>query len=220
MAKQSKLVRRWEWTRQSALVLAAACLAAGIGGGWAIRSAQMRPGRTAAGGTAAQGGAAGRPEQNPAQNPSQNVDPLKQAADQQAAPLLEKLKSNPDNAEVLVNLGNLYDDAKQYPAAVERFVSVIPMGRAGEMAEIASYTALWFLGRADDALKEFDTALGYSPTSANTLFNRGIVRWKGKADGKGAMADFEKLMQLYPNYEARDQVQQLETEIRQSGAVK
>jgi 2,3-dihydroxy-2,3-dihydro-p-cumate dehydrogenase len=41
-------------------------------------------------------------------------------------------------APCAVNTPQLIDIAKQYPAAVERFVSVIPMGRAGEMAEIAS----------------------------------------------------------------------------------
>jgi tetratricopeptide (TPR) repeat protein len=212
MAKQSKPVRQWVWTRQSALVLAAVCLAAGIGGGWLIRSVQMRPGKTAAGAAAAQSGTATQP--------AQNADPLKQAADQQAAPLLEKLKSDPNNAEVLVNLGNLYDDAKQYPAAVDYYQRALKARPADANVRTDMATAYWYMGQADQALKEFDTALGYAPTNANTLFNRGIVRWKGKADGKGAMADFEKLMQLYPNYEAKDQVQQLETEIRQSGAVK
>ncbi|MBP3975206.1 SDR family oxidoreductase [Pseudoxanthomonas spadix] len=41
-------------------------------------------------------------------------------------------------APCAVNTPQLAGIAKQYPAMVERFVSVIPMGRAGEMAEVAS----------------------------------------------------------------------------------
>jgi 2,3-dihydroxy-2,3-dihydro-p-cumate dehydrogenase len=41
-------------------------------------------------------------------------------------------------APCAVNTPQLTDIAKQNPAAVERFVSVIPMKRAGKMAEIAS----------------------------------------------------------------------------------
>ncbi|MDI3261784.1 MAG: SDR family oxidoreductase [Fulvimonas sp.] len=41
-------------------------------------------------------------------------------------------------APCAVNTPQLVDIAKQHPALVERFVSVIPMGRAGEMAEVAS----------------------------------------------------------------------------------
>jgi len=41
-------------------------------------------------------------------------------------------------APCAVNTPQLIEIGKQHPAAVERFVSVIPMGRAGEMAEVAS----------------------------------------------------------------------------------
>lgn len=41
-------------------------------------------------------------------------------------------------APCAVNTPQLIEIGKQHPAAVERFVSVIPMGRAGEMVEVAS----------------------------------------------------------------------------------
>ncbi len=52
-------------------------------------------------------------------------------------------------------------------------------------------------------------ALSYAPDNANTLFNRGLVRWKGKTDAAGAIADWEKLLALNPNYQGKAQVQQL-----------
>jgi len=76
-------------------------------------------------------------------------------------------------------------------------------------------TAYWYMGNADSALAEFDKALSYSPNSPNTLFNRGLVRWEGKTDAAGAIADWEKLLATNPNYEARDNVVKMIAEVKQ-----
>ena len=217
MAHNDNPVRRWAWTRERALLLAALCLAAGIGGGWLIRGWS---------GTWVSKTGAAKPVEAPqaqaAPAPPQMTpeEALKLAADQQAAPLLARLKDDPANAEILTNLGNLYFDAKQYPAAADYYERALRLKPADANVRTDMATAYWFMGRTDQALGEFDKALGYAPTSANALFNRGLVRWKGKADGKGAMADFQKLLSLYPNYEAKDQAAQFENEIRQQGAAK
>ena len=38
------------------------------------------------------------------------------------------------------------------------------------------------------------------PNNPNTLFNLGLVKWKGKTDVAGAVADWEKLLAANPNY--------------------
>jgi cytochrome c-type biogenesis protein CcmH/NrfG len=70
-------------------------------------------------------------------------------------------------------------------------------------------TALWYMGNADAALAQFDTALSFEPNNPNTLFNRGVVRWQGKQDAAGAIADWKKLLAANPNYSGRNQVEQL-----------
>jgi len=81
-------------------------------------------------------------------------------------------------------------------------------------------TAYWFMGKADEAIAEFNKALKYAPNSPNTLFNRGVVKWQGKKDGVGAMADWQTLLAANPNYEGKAKVEQLMNEVRQSGAAK
>jgi cytochrome c-type biogenesis protein CcmH/NrfG len=68
------------------------------------------------------------------------------------------------------------------------------------------------MGNADTAIAEFNTALTYEPTNPNTLFNRGLVRWQGKKDAAGAIADWKKLLATSPNYDAREKVEQLMAE--------
>jgi tetratricopeptide (TPR) repeat protein len=223
MTEQSKAVRHWVWTRQRALLLALICLAVGMGGGWLIRGVQI----PAAGGApaavktaeAAPVQTAPAASQQPAAAPADDTLKLKQAADQQAGPLLARLKSEPNNPDLLVNLGNLYDDAKQYPAAVGYYERALKARPADANVRTDMATAYFYMGQPDRALAEFDKALSTAPTNANTLFNRGIVRWKAKADGKGAMADFEKVLSLYPNFQSKAQAEQLMAEIRQQGAV-
>jgi len=219
MTEQSNAVRQWVWTRQRALLMAAICLAAGIGGGWLIRGVQI----PTAGGAPAAGKTAEPPTQSAPATPQQQaaapvVDTVKLAADQQAVPMLARLKSEPNNPDLLVNLGNLYDDAKQYPTAVDYYERALKARPADANVRTDMATAYWYMGQPDRALAEFDKALSTAPANANTLFNRGIVRWKAKADGKGAMADFQKVLSLNPNFAGKAQAEQLMGEIRQQGA--
>jgi len=210
MTEQSKVVPNWVWTRQRALLLAAICLAVGIGGGWLIRGVQI----PTAGGAPAAGKTAEPPTQSAPATPQQQaaapvVDTVK---------MLARLKSEPNNPDLLVNLGNLYDDAKQYPTAVDYYERALKARPADANVRTDMATAYWYMGQPDRALAEFDKALSTAPANANTLFNRGIVRWKAKADGKGAMADFQKVLSLNPNFAGKAQAEQLMGEIRQQGA--
>jgi cytochrome c-type biogenesis protein CcmH/NrfG len=81
-------------------------------------------------------------------------------------------------------------------------------------------TAYWYMGNADTAIAEFNKALSYEPNNPNTLFNLGLVKWKGKSDVAGAVADWEKLLKTNPNYQDRDKVQQMMTEAKKQAAAK
>jgi tetratricopeptide (TPR) repeat protein len=69
-------------------------------------------------------------------------------------------------------------------------------------------SAMFSMGDPDHSIAEFDHALKDDPKNANALFNRGIVKWQGKMDVKGAMADWELLLKEDPNYEQADKVRE------------
>ena len=76
------------------------------------------------------------------------------------------------------------------------------------------------MGNADTAIAEFNKALTYAPTNPSTLFNLGLVKWKGKMDTAGALADWKKLLAANPNYEGKEQVEKMMAEMKQQTAIK
>jgi cytochrome c-type biogenesis protein CcmH/NrfG len=188
------------WTRERAALLAFFCLAVGTAGGWAVRAM-----RSPVKDPAAASATASAPQKD-----SSATDPgLKQMADAQAAPLMEKLRSDPENAALLTALGNVYYDAHEYPTAVDFYARVLHGKPADAAVRTDMGTAYWFMGNADRAIAEFEKALNYVPDNPNTLFNLGLVKWKGKMDAAGAIAAWERLLKTDPTYEQKGQVEEM-----------
>jgi tetratricopeptide (TPR) repeat protein len=184
----------------------AASLLAGVAGGYLLRQGKAPfaalAARKASSATAeGQGTGAATAATGPAQ--------LKALADANAGPLLVKLQSDPNNPDLLTSIGNLYYDARLYSTAVDYYSRALKSKPSDVSVRTDMGTALWYLGDADAALTQFDTALSFEPNNPNTLFNRGVVRWQGKQDSAGAVADWKKLLATAPNYQGRAQVEQL-----------
>lgn len=194
------------WTPFRAISLMVACLFLGAAGGWVLRAWQS-PAFT---GTAKAAVASTAPQTNPApSSQAQNPARLKQIADAQVALQLQQLKSNPNDANLLISIGNTYYDAQQYPVAVEFYGRALKVKPADAAVRTDMATAYWYMGETDIAITEFNKALTLKPNNASTLFNLGLVKWKGKMDIAGAVADWQKLLATNPNYEERDKVGQM-----------
>ena len=199
-----------QWTRSQALGLMAVCLLAGIAGGWVIHGTR-NPAQTETAKAAEVSAAAPTTATPASQAPS--PDQLKTMADNQAAPLIAKLKADPKNSDLLTSIGNLYYDAQQYPVAVDYYGRTLEIKPSDAAVRTDLATAYWYLGNADKAIVEFNAALRYAPTNPNTLFNLGLVKWQGKHDSAGAIADWKKLLATNPDYAARVQVQKMLSEV-------
>lgn len=206
-ANQSSGMR---WTRERAALLAAVCLVAGTAGGWAIGG--MRSPKASTIIPAATGIQENHAVPEPPAAPG--AAQLKEMADAQAAPLMERLKSDPGNADTLAALGNLYYDAQQYHVAVDYYARALRVTPSNAAVRTDMGTAYWFMGDADRAIAEFEKALTYAPDNPNTLFNLGLVQWKGKKDGVRAAGVWEKLLKTDPNYEQKGQVEQMLAEVK------
>ena len=204
------------WSGVQAYTLAVVCLLLGIAGGWLIRGSQAPAAAAPVESASASAPAATGGAMNSQPTPEQ----LKKMADMQAAPLIEKLKSDPNNPELLAGIGNYYYDAQQYPTAVDYYERSLKAKPSDASVRTDMATAEWYMGNADGAIAEFDKALTYEPNKPNTLFNRGLVKWQGKMDINGAVADWEKLLKTNPNYEGKDKVEQMIAEAKKHTGVK
>jgi cytochrome c-type biogenesis protein CcmH/NrfG len=199
------------WTNTQAYVMAVVCLLVGCAVGYLLR------GTMGAGSAPAQApavtqeqampqgmpsgmGGGGMPQQMP--SPEQ----MKMMADKAAAPLLERLKSNPNDPALLAQAGNVYYDAQIFPVAIDYYQKSLAADPKNSSVRTDMATAMFYANDPDHAIAQFDQALKDDPKNGNALFNRGIVKWQAKMDVSGAVADWEKLLKENPSYPQADQV--------------
>jgi tetratricopeptide (TPR) repeat protein len=207
------------WTDVQAYTMAVICLLLGVAGGWLLRGSQSPAvSAVAAASAPAPNGMSGA--MGGAMNSQPSAEQLRQMADAQAAPLIEKLKLDSKNPDLIVNIGNSYYDAQQYPVAVDYYGRALEIKPSEASVRTDMATAYWYMGDTDRAIAEFNQALSYEPNKANALFNLGLVKWRGKMDVNGAVADWEKLLATNPHYEGKDKVEQLIAEAKKHAGVK
>lgn len=135
-----------------------------------------------------------------------------------AEPLQQQLKANPNNFEVIVQLGNLYYDGQSYPQAISYYEQALKLQPNNADVRTDLGTSYWYTGDPDKALTNFQKSLALRPNHPGTLFNLGIVEWQGKKDPKAAVIAWEKLLQTNPDYPQKDQVQMLIERAKMHGA--
>ena len=200
------------WTSTQAYVLSVICLLVGVAVGYLVRGSA--PTQSAIANTGQTGLVA---EQN---GPQPTPEQLRQMADTQARPLLEQLKSDPNNAELLYKIGNLYYDAQQYPEAVKFYEDSLKIDPKAADVRTDLGTAYHLLGQPDKAMQEYDEVLKINGKHANALFNEGMVKWQDKMDMNGAIAAWKRLLETNPDYPQRDRVQQLIAQAEKHAAMK
>lgn len=137
-----------------------------------------------------------------------------QALDTQVKPLLARLETNPKDVSALTELGNVYFDASQWGTAIGYYTRSLNEFSKNPDVRTDMGIAYFYTGDADRALKEFDLALKDAPGHSQTLFNVGVVKSEGKHDPKGAIAAWESLLKINPQYQDRAKVEKLLAEAR------
>jgi cytochrome c-type biogenesis protein CcmH/NrfG len=205
-----------QWTSLQAYVLAVICLLVGIAGGWFIRGSQSPAVATAETASASARAAASADASSGTPTPAQ----MQKMAEAQAGPLIDKLKTDPNNAGLLANIGNIYYDTHLFPTAIDYYQRALQVepGDTGVRTDLG--TAYWFSGNADAAIAEFQKSLSYEPNKANTLFNLGIVEWQGKMDIDKAVATWQKLLDTNPDYTGKDKVLELMAQAKKHSGLK
>lgn len=194
------------WSGGQVAALVVVCLAVGIAGGWLIRNVHSGSSSSEAASKTTVSSQSLPPWPPP---PSASPEQIKSAVDGQAAPVVAQLKGNAKDLGPLVNLGNIYYDAKQYPTAIEYYQRALVIQPTDTSVRTDMATAIWYAGDTDQAIAEFQKVLTQDPDKANALYNLGIVKWRGKQDPAGAIALWQKLLATTPNYDARAQVEDL-----------
>jgi cytochrome c-type biogenesis protein CcmH/NrfG len=200
----SQNVRSWQ--PRQVYLLAALCLIIGLPIGYLFRgSAGAQPAPPTA--TAAPAPGMGAPGKMP------TLEEMKHMADKQAEPLLAQLKSDPQNAALLVKIGDVYNATHQFNEAADYYNQSLQVDPKNVAVRTRRASCLYYVGDMDQAIAQLQESLKYDPKHAGTLFNLGLIEWRGKGDGASAVKSWQKLLALYPTLPSdlppRDKIQQL-----------
>ena len=180
--------------KPESIVLAIAGAFFGLIVGWVLGSQQAGPPRFATA-PAAVAQPAPAAQGDPASAASQAPRALDEA---QAQALKSAAATNPADAKVRVDLGNLYFDAERYPDAVSWYLEALKIRPADPDVSTDLGVCYYYMNQPDRALQQFDESLKADPRHVKTMLNQGIVRAFGKQDLPGAVAAWEKLIQIAP----------------------
>ncbi len=148
-----------------------------------------------------------------------SLDQMKQMADKKAEPLLEKLKTDPANKDLLVQVGNIYKATHQFKEAGEYYDKALKVDPKNVALRTETASCLYYSGDVEGAISQLQQALQYDPKDANSLFNLGLFKWKGKQDSKGALAAWQLLLKSNPQLseERKATVQKLMADVQMQG---
>ena len=220
------------WPARQAYILAVVCLLIGLPVGYLLRGSAPQPAAVqpnavsvpaASPQAAAPAGmpgamAQGQMPSSMGQGQMPTLEQMKHMADKQAEPLLAKLKTDPKNATLLYQIANIYTDTHQFQEAISYYQKSLAIDPTSIKTRANLASCLFYTGDVDGALAQLDKALTYDPKHPGVLMNIGIMKWKGKNDVAGAIAAWEKLLKLNPNFEQKAVVEHMLSEAKQQQA--
>ena len=222
MSEGTEVPKAPAWKPAQTYTLAAICLVIGLAIGYFLRGSAS-PTETAAANTAAPQAAAATQQMPPSQDPHAGmppqkmptIDDMKRMADKQAAPLLAKLKADPNNADLLNQVGMMYRATHQFQTAIDYYQKSLAINPKNVGARTDMASCMYYLGNVDGALAELNKSLTYDPKHMGTLINIGIIKWKGKDDVNGAIAAWQQALKLNPSPKDKEILEHMIAEAKQ-----
>jgi tetratricopeptide (TPR) repeat protein len=196
------------WTATQTYAMATVCLLAGVLVGYLVRGSAKPAASEGAPQAEAQQTTA-MPPHGMGQQGMPTLEDMKRMADKQAEPFLEKLKADPNNAELLNQTALVYKASHQFKDAIAYYQKALAVDPKNVPARTDLATCLYYTGDVDGSIAQLQKSLEIDPKHAGTLLNIGVITWKGKGDANAAVAYWEKLLKLYPDFEQKEMVEHL-----------
>jgi cytochrome c-type biogenesis protein CcmH/NrfG len=191
------------WRPRVAYGMASACLLLGLAIGYLLRGSESHP------------GIASSPAQPALEVPAPSsmqmptMEQMKAMADRKVEPLLTQLKSDPKNKDLLLRVAYFYKSAHQFKDAATYFDRALRVDPKNVSVRTEMASCLYYDGNVDGALAILQESLKQDPADANSLFNLGVIRWKGKKDASGAIDAWKQLLKTNPNLDKKPIVERM-----------
>ena len=110
------------------------------------------------------------------------------------ASLIRMSTEDPQNADILNEIGNTYYDLGEYDKAIDSYRKSLEIRPGNPYVETDLATCLHYLSRHDEALLILNNVLKYQPDFPAALYNKGVVLIHGKEDLQNGIAVWEELL--------------------------
>lgn len=201
------------WRGTHVYGMATLCLALGLGIGYLVRGSQS-PIENRPAPAVEQSSPHGSMTDSSAPKPT--IDQMKHMADKTAAPLLEQLKNDPKNPDLLNQVGNLYRATHQFKEAAEYYDKALQADPKNPAIRTDLASCLYYTGDVDGSIAQLEKALTYDPRFAGALLNLGLIKWKGKNDPSGAVASWEKLLKVTDDPQQKEKIEHLIAQVKET----
>ncbi|MGB2625860.1 MAG: tetratricopeptide repeat protein [Candidatus Acidiferrum sp.] len=204
------------WSARQVAMMSAFFLVLGLSIGYFFLGAKILPSATSARLPTAANPVAPTAGGSMANHPVPTMDQMKQMAAVQTSALLEKLKGDPKNVALLVQIASVYKSSHQFKDAAEYYNRALKIEPKNVTYRTEMASCLYYSGDVDGALDQLNQSLKLKPTDPNSLFNLGMIKYQGKKDPAGAIAAWEQLLKTNPNLERKPAVEQMIAEAKAS----
>ena len=213
----TKLAAGSVWQAKQVYAMAVVCLVVGLAIGYLFRGSQSPAAPAPPAANSQAGAQASAPPDMAGKMPT--LDQMKQIAEQKAAPVLEKLKGDPNNTDLLTQAGNIYLSTHQFKEAAGYFDRVLQVDPKNVAVRTEMASCMYYNGDVDGAISQLQQSLHYDPKDANSLFDLGMIKWQGKHDSKGAVAAWQQLLKSNPQLSAdrKANLQKLMAQVQMQG---
>jgi len=194
--------------------IAAVCLLVGLVVGYAFLGRNIAPTLRS------QPNKVPAPSSGMANHPQITLDQMKQMADVKASSLVEKTKSEPKNAKLLVQIAGIYQSTHQFKEAVDYYDRALKIDPKDGSTRTQMASCLFYAGDTDGALSQLNLVLKSNPKDTNALFNLGMIKFRGKNDSAGAIAAWQELLKAHPDLDRKPMVEQLIAEAKSAPVAK
>jgi cytochrome c-type biogenesis protein CcmH/NrfG len=197
------------WQGKHVYLMATACLALGVATGYFVRGSQSPAQAMPVTPTVTNA---------PAQNADRpTLEKMKQMADTAAAPVLEKVKSNPKDFDSLNEAGKIYRATHQFKEAASYYEKALQIEPKNAAVRTDLASCLYYSGDVDGALSQLDRALSDDPNFYGALLNIGIIKLQAKHDGDGAVRSWEKILKTNADPQVKEMVRRKIAITKQQG---
>jgi len=131
--------------------------------------------------------------------------------------LREMAAQNLEDPEIRLKLANFLYDQRQYQQSIDWYQKALELDPKNVNARTDMGTAYFYLGRPQDALREYRKSLEINPRHEPTLLNTIVVNLEGTHDLAAAQQAWIRLNKLNPNHSALTSLKQRLEAARASG---